>query len=124
MPRYGMTTPQGDIHYDDDPSWLQEKMLSAGPEFWNSDAGDAAVERGMQQLLLVFHEDHGFTVGYYEQDQSGRTPISYQAWMHKDFGKPVQVWVGGNPYFCAEAEFVPRDLAWAVVREFCDKGTR
>jgi hypothetical protein len=120
MTRYGMTTPQGEDFYYEDPTWLREKMLCAGPEFWNADAGAAVVHRGAKWMELVFHEDYGFSLGYHDAGDL-RT---YVPWMREAFGQPVRVDVGGNPWYYPEAEFVPRELACAVVEEFCENGQR
>jgi hypothetical protein len=119
MARYGMTTPQGESVYSDDPAWLEDKILRGGPDFWNSDAGDAAVERGQSQIHLVFHEDHGFALTFYEPNQ-----VSYVSWAGEDYGKPVEVCVGGSLAYYPVAEFVSRESTWQVVRNFCEKGSR
>ena len=119
MPRYGITTPQGNSVYSDDPTWLRDKILHGGADFWNSDAGDAAVEQGRTQLHLVFHEDYGFALSFYDPSQA-----SYVSWIGDDYGNPVEVCIGGSLAYYPEAEFVSRELTWQVVRSFCEKSTR
>lgn len=119
MPRYGMTTPQGESIYYPEPDWLRDKLLNAGPEFWNVDSGEAEVEFGREGIYLVFHEKYGFALGYHDAQNEGYVP-----WMQDSFGDSVEVWVGGSPWYYPQAEFVPRDLACAVVEEFCVRGGR
>jgi hypothetical protein len=118
--QFGMSTPMGEVVHRPDSSWLRELMLHAGPEFWNAGGGDAKVEHGLAWIILIFHEQYGFSMDYRDPSED----CTYCPWMQDGHGRPVEVTTGGSSFFLPEAMFVPRDLAFAVVEEFCRTGRR
>ncbi|MBY0456594.1 MAG: hypothetical protein K2V38_04600 [Gemmataceae bacterium] len=120
MPEFGMTTPMGEVVYHSDAGWLREMMLHAGPEFWNVGGGDAGVEYHRTRLTLIFNDLHGFYISYRDPNED----TSYIPWMLDNYGRSVQVSTGGQPFYLPEAMFLSRELAYAVVEEFCRTGQR
>jgi hypothetical protein len=120
MPEFGMTTPEVEDVYHPDPAWLREMMLHAGPEFWNANSGDAGVNFGQIGMGLVFNEQYGFYIDYRDPHED----TSYTPWMLDDYGRAVRVSTGGQPFYLPEASFVPRELAYTIVEEFCRTGQR
>jgi hypothetical protein len=115
-----MTTPVGDEWSSNDAGWLRERILHAGPSFWNTGAGSAAVHKGQKWIELVFHETYGFWLAIHEQDDRE----TYVPWQGPDFGEAVKVYVGGEPTFYPQAEFVSRETGWKIVDEFCKTGSK
>jgi hypothetical protein len=71
-------------------------------------------------MHLIFNEQFGFYISYRDLNEN----TSYAPWMLDDYGRAVRVCTGGQPFYLPEAMFVPRELAYAVVEEFCRTGQR
>jgi hypothetical protein len=115
MPNF-ITSHRGSISCDD-PTWLRQKMRQAGAEFWNVDEGAPAVEHGPERIHLVFEDKHGFALFHYNYDNDFE-PTG--PWTPSEIIRPVKIAFAGKPYYVPEPQFLPRELAWKVIEDFCD----
>jgi hypothetical protein len=100
--------------------WLRELVLHRGADFWSSGNGQACLKYPEgPRLLLAFAAGHGFYPEY--DDLQGQCWISLAEGEERD---KIPVWIGGDPIIVSARFFVPADLAWAAVEEFCATGAR
>ena len=78
------------------------------------------IEFEQSWMTLIFHQQHGFCLTYRNPDEN----TSYAPWMLDHYGDAIRVSTGGQPFYLPETMFVPRDLAYSVVEEFCRTGQR
>lgn len=114
-----ITPEEGSEVVAPDPHWLRELVLSRGADFWCSGSGQGWLKHpGGAELLLAFATGHGFYLEYIDHSNYWIT-LSPE----RREGK-VSLWVGGDPIIVSVRFFVPADLAWAAVEEFCATGKR
>jgi hypothetical protein len=115
-----VSPPDGSEVLAPDIDWLRELVLHHGAEFWSSGSGQAWLKYPEgPQLLLAFAAGHGFYPEYI--DREGQCWISLAEGSE---GEKIPVWIGGDPIIVSKRFFVPAELAWAAVEEFCATGAR
>jgi hypothetical protein len=119
MTQYGMTTPDGDEVYYSDSIWLQNAILHKYAEFWNSGSGEAVIQHGAKQLLLIFHPRYGFTLTYRDPKD-----VDFISWVPEASGTNVEVSTGGQPFVLRDNMFVSPELTISVAIQFCQTGDR
>jgi len=102
-----------------DVNWLRELVLNGDSEFWNSGSGQGWLRDQDQktELLLTFHEDHGFSLDYCDSRSTYFVSLG-----NGDFTHKIKVYIGGDPEFLPTARFVSRKEAWLAIEEFCRSG--
>jgi hypothetical protein len=109
----------------DNPSLelLEDCILRRGDDYWNVDAGDATLEtvtEGSRVVLdLELVASRGFCIVYMHKDVGHFVSLGSD-----NFHDAVEKAVGGQPRFLPAAVFIPRELAWEVVKEFHATGKR
>lgn len=123
---YNSPIPEGDIvdAKDSDVRELLRIVLDAGSEYWGSGSGQGWLRftgdtEKRTQLLLSFNSNHGFFLEYVDSDKM--RSVSHGS---GNFQKKVVVYLGGDPRVVPEKFFVPREVAWEAVKEFCSTGKR
>ena len=113
--------PTGERMENPNPTYLRDRILNEGPDYWNTGSGDGGLDfrqgAGKTNLQLIFDESYGFNLVYTQLD--GRRFVSIGP---GDYEHVVSLYVGGNPVRLPSKFFVDKDLAWGAVAEFLRTG--
>src|SRR5262245_64308702 len=102
--------PMGEWHENPDPAWLKRVVMTQGADFWESGAGESAIDwlendRRKAVVYLKSRDGYGFVVDY---DRQG-SDEGYQVLRDgKHTGEIVQVVVGGDEASYWREHFAPR----------------
>jgi hypothetical protein len=115
--------PDGDTLTNPDRDWLKKLVVEPSRNYWNSGAGQASLkwhgDNGATELLLVFDQDHGFSLEYIDQNKVYYVPLG-----DGDFDHTVKVYVGGEPVVLPTKFFVSKERTWVAVEQFLKDGNR
>jgi hypothetical protein len=116
--------PDGVDRIAPSPEELRELVLNRGDDYWQADAGDAAIwydreDGSRSRLILVEDERHGFFLLYEAPDGDGGylCPVEEQA-----TDETVTVYTGGEPMEVEARRFVSKEKAWEAVEYFLQTG--
>jgi hypothetical protein len=104
---------------------LEQLLMKAPADYWESGSGDAALRvyeggRVHAEVILVLRDRLGALVQY----TAAIDRVQYVLVASEDREASVTIEHGGNPWTLPKAFFVPRQLAVIAVREFCKTGGR
>ena len=123
MPTLRFLPPIGDDIDLKDLDKVRDLVFHRGEEYWNSGSGEAGLDRTERnetaKLRLVFDKSLGFYIVYIDQKGERFTSLGT--------GVPARIvspFVGGDPLPLPSKFFVPIELAWRVIEEFCNTGNR
>jgi hypothetical protein len=113
--------PDGDEISNPGEEFLRDVVLHAPAATWEVGSGDSGLVRSDTTEALVFFavEPFGMYVAFIQLADADvvttRSP---------DTSKIVAHHIGGEPFVAPAACYLPRPLAWEVVREFARHGRR
>lgn len=113
--------PQGTRIVDPAEEFLRDLVLNAPESTWEVGSGDSGLDRsGADEALMFFAvEPFGIYVAFIPPyDAEVVTTRS------SDTSAVVQHYVCGEPFIRPQSCYLPRTLAWEVIREFALHGRR
>ncbi len=125
MKKITFLTPSGE-DIENPPEAILENFIYAKDEtYWNSNAGDAGLwydesENRKAELNIVFERSYGFRFVY----SSYQDNADYLLKSDNNLQKEILLYVGGEPIKYSAADFVNKDIAWQVIKEFLHSGNQ
>jgi hypothetical protein len=112
----------GDILINPDILFLKILFLYVGEEYWSSGSGDSYIDYNdgdkANRLEILYNRDFGFYLRYKSWGND------FHSLNVGDYSKITKVYIGGNTQVLPVKFFLSREIAFEVVKFFCETGER
>ncbi len=125
MKKITFLTPSGEDIENPSAEILENFIYEKDETYWNSNAGDAGLwydenDSRKAELNIVFEKNYGFRFVY----SSYQDNADYLLKLDNNLQNEISLYVGGEPIKYSAADFVNKDIAWQVVKEFLNSGNQ
>ena len=105
---------------------LKDVILNKGTDYWHKGSGTVSFEFSLEEetimLMLIFEENNGFYMEYYDAESGGGNPFLPVEDINKE--EVVTVYVSGEKHLLPSKAFISRETTLKVIEQFIKTGER